>query len=45
MDHMSGISDKEAKMLKDDDLMNSSIDERAEVILGGGGDRAMLLPR
>ena len=42
MDH---ISDKEAKMLKDDDLVNASIDERAQVILGGGADRAMLLPR
>ena len=42
MDH---ISEKEAKMLKDDDLVNSSIDERAQVILGGGADRAMLLPR
>lgn len=36
---------REAKMLKDDDILNSSIDERAQVILGVGGDRAMLLPR
>eukprot|EP00740_Mantoniella_antarctica_P018075 CAMPEP_0198697730 /NCGR_PEP_ID=MMETSP1468-20131203/326822_1 /TAXON_ID=1461545 /ORGANISM="Mantoniella sp, Strain CCMP1436" /LENGTH=129 /DNA_ID=CAMNT_0044454491 /DNA_START=32 /DNA_END=421 /DNA_ORIENTATION=- len=40
MDH---ISDKEAKMLREDDVMSGGIDERAQVVYGG--ERATLLPR
>lgn len=40
MEHMS---EREAKMLREDNAVNASLDERATVITGG--DRAMLLPR
>lgn len=39
---MEHIVDKEGKMLREDELLDASIDERA---MGLGGDRAMLLPR
>jgi|AntAceMinimDraft_5_1070358.scaffolds.fasta_scaffold131311_1 hypothetical protein len=34
---------KEAKMLREDDVMSGGIDERAQVVYGG--ERATLLPR